>query len=296
MNECLRTSRLHWLLTGISCVLLIGNLGADSPATPTPSSFAEFPTPGPTAASISENGQPSVDAILSHVLTNSTREEENDRRFHVGYGFVRTKLQVERNGKGKVTKNRDLRWEHIPENPEPVTAVPLRSGPNNPLLPGESGDDGDVNVGDDGEIKGRAFDKKDFVLNADLLSRFDFELVGTEWYQGRPAWLLKFKPRSGRLPVRNMKEKFINKAAGRVWVDVEEGFVVKVDLFLTESVSVVGGLVGAVRSCQYGFERERTEEGLWFTRSVNWNLEGRQVFNRKTIDYNEERLDVRRLF
>ena len=44
----------------------------------------------------------------------------------------------------------------------------------------------------------------------------------------------------------------------------------------------------------YGFERERTDDGLWFTRGVDWHLEGREVvFNRK-VDYHEKMIDVHR--
>ena len=67
----------------------------------------------------------------------------------------------------------------------------------------------------------------------------------------------------------------------------------KVDLHLTEPVNVIGGLVGAVRQCRYRFQRERTAEGLWFTKPVNWHLEGRQLFTSKIIDYDETRENVR---
>jgi hypothetical protein len=242
---------------------------------------------------------PPVEWVLSQVITNAQREQENDRRFHLGYSYVRSKSQKEHNSKGKLVKNKESLREHVPAQPEAVTAVPLLATSDRSVQGDGSGglnSEETFRVEDDGEIKGRAFDKRDFVLNADLLKRFDFSMVGVEPHMDRACWVMDFKPKSARLPVRNIKERFINKAAGRVWVDVQDGFVVKVDLYLTESVNVIGGLVGAVRACNYGFERERTPEGLWFTRAVNWNLEGRQVFSRKVIQYEEERRDIRRLF
>ncbi|PYI86629.1 MAG: hypothetical protein DME26_08700 [Verrucomicrobia bacterium] len=145
-----------------------------------------------------------------------------------------------------------------------------------------------------GEVRGRAFEKNDFPLNADLLKRFQFTLAGREVVDGRTALRIDFKPVPGELPVHTLRDRFINKAAGRIWVDENEFALVKVDLHLTEPVNVIGGLVGAVRQCRYRFQRERTAEGLWFTKQVNWHLEGRQLFTSKIIDYDETRENVRK--
>jgi len=80
-----------------------------------------------------------------------------------------------------------------------------------------------------------------------------------------------------------------------VWVDEAEFAVVKADLYLTEKVNVVGGLVGAVTKFTYQFNRERTLEGLWFTQDVKWHLEGRQVLAHKIIDHFEEKKDIRQM-
>ena len=145
-----------------------------------------------------------------------------------------------------------------------------------------------------GEVRGRAFEKNDFPLNADLLKRFQFTLAGREVVDGRTALRFDFKPAPGELPVHTLRDRVINKAAGRIWVDENEFALVKVDLHLTEPVNVIGGLVGAVRQCRYRFQRERTAEGLWFTKQVNWHLEGRQLFTSKIIDYDETRENVRK--
>ena len=68
-------------------------------------------------------------------------------------------------------------------------------------------------------VRGRAFEKRDFTLNGDLLGRFQFTAAGREMVNGRPMLMLDFKPANKKLPERTLKDKFINKAAGRVWVD-----------------------------------------------------------------------------
>src|SRR5438445_218440 len=82
-----------------------------------------------------------------------------------------------------------------------------------------------------------------------------------------------------------IRGRFINKAAGRVWVDEEDSVLVKAELYLTDKVNVLGGLVGAVWKFNYGFHRERMPDGLWYTRTVDWHLEGREVIVRRTVDY-----------
>jgi hypothetical protein len=132
-------------------------------------------------------------------------------------------------------------------------------------------------------------------LNEDLLKRFDFTLSGREVVNGRPALIVDFKPASRKPPEKSIKDRFINKAAGRVWVDEADYAMVKADLHLTEKVNVVGGLVGAVAKFTLSIQRERTPEGLWFIRKQNWHLEGREVFIRRQVDYHEEYKDVRKV-
>ena len=70
--------------------------------------------------------------------------------------------------------------------------------------------------------------------------------------------------------------------------------VVKADVHLTQKVNVGFGLIGAVWKFDYGFERGRTDDGLWFTRDVNWHLEGREVVINRQVDYHEKMIDIRR--
>lgn len=273
-------------------------------------------------------GNATVEQILAFVLTNATCEPDNDILFKRLYSSRRIKSQVEFNSKGKEVKRKESDVLHSPPDdalPPGLVLYPDQFSPRNRMALMNSGtaDPGGLSrseaeiallVNADGEkaedtsearaeleallksgsgSKGRAFEKREFLMNGDLLNRFQFRLLGEDLHFGRPCWVLSFKPKAGRLPVRNFKDRFINKAGGRIWVDVEDGFVVKLDVALTESVDIVGGVVGSLKNCTYAFERERTREGVWFTRTVDWRVEGRQVFSTKVIDYQEKREDVR---
>jgi hypothetical protein len=118
--------------------------------------------------------------------------------------------------------------------------------------------------------------KYQFELNEELLGRFQFEVLGRETLQGRPALVLAFEPRSDRLPVRQMQDRFLNRAAGKVWIDEREYELVKADIHLLEPVKFIGGVVGAVHRFNYILERIRLDEGVWITERTRFYLKARQ--------------------
>jgi hypothetical protein len=135
---------------------------------------------------------------------------------------------------------------------------------------------------------------KDYSLT-NLVARFDFTLVGRETTNGRSLLVLDFKPANKKLPVNNFKDKFINRAAGRFWVDEQDYAIARVDLHLTRKVSVFGGVIGSVWKFTYSFERERTAEGYWYAHQVDWHLEGREVIFNRIVDYHEQKFDLHKV-
>ena len=243
------------------------------------------------AANAGEAPLPPVETVLKRVAERSEKEDDNDRAFNRCYSYMRTRVTEYRNSKGDIKKREQKKGVSNPNvvpasyRPQPIVAR-MRSP--------KDAEENEAVTDTHSNVRGKAFERKDFSLNDDLLKRFQFTLAGREALTGRPALVLDFKPASRKLPERNFKDRFINKAAGRVWVDEADFALAKADLHLTEKVSVLGGLVGAVWKFNYSFDRERTADGFWFARDVNWHLEGREVFIRRTIDYHEERSDVRK--
>jgi hypothetical protein len=234
---------------------------------------------------------PPVESVLKRLVANSEKENANDRAFSDRYSYIRTKVMEFRNSKGDLKKREERKIQNNP------ATVPVALG--TPSMGSDA--DLDKNQAENqaatethSNVRGRAFEKRDFALNEELLSRFQFNLAGREMIGSRPTLVVEFRPAGPRLPERNMKDRFINKAAGRVWVDEEDSVLVKAELYLTDKVYVLGGLVGAVWKFNYGFHRERMPDGLWFTRTVDWHLEGREVIVRRTVDYHEEKAEVRK--
>ena len=228
---------------------------------------------------------PKIDEVLKQIAARSTQEDD-EHAFKLAYSYHRMKVKEVRNGSGELKKREVKTGEHVPK-PETDDA-----DPDDDIEQTEPEGHSITNLVRSG--RGKAFDRSDFALTDELLNRFKFTLVGREKLQDRPVLVIDFHPRGGNLPENGIKDKFINKAAGRVWVDEEDYALVKADLYLTKRVNVFGGLIGAVWEFTFQCLRERTEEGYWFVRNSGWHLEGRQVFLTRIIDYTEEKTDVKR--
>jgi hypothetical protein len=242
--------------------------------------------PGPLFAADTNAPLPTFESVLQHVLQRAKDESDNDRTFDERYRYARTKVTEFRNSAGQLKKHEANTSVHVPAPVAPAPAPAAAPKPDPEKT--EAVSDTHSNV------RGQQIKKSDFLLNEDLVNRFEFTIVGRESLNGRPALVVDFVPASKNLPERNLKERFINKAAGRIWIDAADYSLVKADIHLTQQVNVGWGLIGAVWKFHYGFERERTPDGLWFPSEVDWHLEGREVIINRTVDYHETTSDVQK--
>jgi hypothetical protein len=253
-----------------------------------------LPVGGVSQTASSTGDLPSIETVLQHVRTMAPQERGNDAAFRSRYAFVRTRTTRELDSDGKI-KNEKTKESR--NNPGPLPGP--NAGPavkrvvyQLPVQPVTAEAPAPATAQ---QNPPRAFDKNEFVLNDDLIGRFNFRVVGRDRLNGRNAVKLQFAPKSKDLPTRNFKDRFINKAAGTVWIDEGDWLLAKVDLYLTEGVNVAGGLVGAVKKFNYRFDRDRTSDGLWYTTQVDWHLEGRELFSRKILEYEEHRSDIKKV-
>lgn len=230
---------------------------------------------------------PTVDELLKRVLDNVDRELANEKIFKQNYRFTRARVRDYLDSDGEVKKtvskvrtNDPLRV--IVAKPAPAPAPKVMPA-NRPMSKAEA------------EIRNQQYEKSDFPIGPELLARFEFTLVGRETVNGRHTIVLDFVPAKRKLPEKDLKDKFINKAAGRVWIDEADAVLTKADLYLSKPVNVIGGLVGAVHTFTFNLSRHRMPEGLWFTRDMSWHLVGREVVVRREVDSREEIYDVVRV-
>ena len=84
------------------------------------------------------------------------------------------------------------------------------------------------------EEKSREEDRK-FVL--EVADAFNFRLAGSEFLDGRDAWVLEGEPRPGYEPKRR-DSRILSKFKGRVWIDKAEAQWVKLDITAIDAISV----------------------------------------------------------
>src|SRR5207253_322201 len=200
---------------------------------------------------------PSIDVILKHVRTMANHEQGNDRLFRSRYAFVEVRTMRQLDSKGRVRKEDSKQTRNSPSVvPAAFKTQSREGGPSS----------GNQDASD------KPFETDEFAINDDLLSRFDFSVVKRESLNGRRAIVVDFRPANKKLPTHNLKDRFINKTAGRVWIDEGDWMLAKIDFHLVDSVNVVGGLVGAVKAFSFQLDRQRTPDALWYVTDINWRL------------------------
>ena len=236
---------------------------------------------------------PTMDFLIQRVVARAiNQEDKNDNLFNRNYQYLRTRTWEYRNSSG-VLKSREEK-QSLENKQQRSAANAAPPGPaSQPVSPPPTAKDEPVSD-THSNIRGKALKVKNYSI-PNLVNRFQFKLAGRERVNGRPALVVDFKPASGKLPVNGLADKFINKAAGRVWIDEEDYAIAQAQLHLTEPVSVLGGLVGAVWKFTYEFTRGRTPEGYWFARNMDWHLEGREVVINRIVDYHERKLNEQKI-
>lgn len=131
-------------------------------------------------------------------------------------------------------------------------------------------------------------------MGKDLLDRFVYEVLRVEKLNGRPAWVIAFKPKSADLPVKQNADRVLNKLSGLVWVDQEEYELAKLDVALSEKVTLWGGLLGNLEQLTLTIFRSRVEAGGWVTKTSAFTAIGRKLLSRIHVRTYEEASDIRK--
>lgn len=121
-------------------------------------------------------------------------------------------------------------------------------------------------------------DEERVKFNDELISRYRAEVVGREAVNGRPAYIIRFEPKSGNLPVRRRIDHALNNSRGKVWIDAEEFGVARVEFELIEPVRLWLGILGKIGDMDGRFEQVRLKPGIWFPKTMSFYLKGRALF------------------
>lgn len=124
-------------------------------------------------------------------------------------------------------------------------------------------------------------------LNEELLARYTYQYVGEESVAGRPAYVLAFAPRPGKLPENHRMDRVLNRTRGKVWIDRATYAIARIDIELTEPVSFFIGL-GVVRNLRFTAEMMPVSSELLMPREVKLSFDARRLFtNIRTRQHSE---------
>ena len=111
-----------------------------------------------------------------------------------------------------------------------------------------------------------------------LLRRFNYQRSGEEIIEGRTNYVLSFSPK----PVgsdADMMSRMVSLLNGRIWVDSTAFELTRVDAHLLKSFDILGGIAASIQRLNFAIERMPLKEGVWETRSMRTELQGRKFLS-----------------
>ena len=120
-------------------------------------------------------------------------------------------------------------------------------------------------------------DERENFLTADLVARYKFTLLHERMLDGRDTYEIAFEPRSAKLPINHLTDRFLNQVAGTVWIDAAEFEIARAEIHLQGEVTLWGGMVGTLTQCSYTLKRVREPDGVWFNGDSHGFFAGRRL-------------------
>ena len=123
---------------------------------------------------------------------------------------------------------------------------------------------------------------------------FDFQVVGEEAVNGRPAYVLQATPHPG-YHAKGKYGNMFSKVAGKLWVDKQDLGWIKVDGQVIQPFSMGLFLVRLLRGSHITMEQTRVDDGTWMPERVEVRAAARIFFVKslvidRVLTYSEYRL------
>lgn len=123
---------------------------------------------------------------------------------------------------------------------------------------------------------------------------FDFQLIGEDVVNGRPAYMLQATPR----PAYQAYSKYgliFSKVAGKVWIDKQDFAWVKVDGLVIQPFSIGLFVARVQRGSHMTMEQTRVADGIWMPERIEMRANAKILFVKtlavdKILTYSDYRL------
>jgi hypothetical protein len=111
---------------------------------------------------------------------------------------------------------------------------------------------------------------------------FDFQLLGEEIVNGRPAYVLQATPRPNYHP-QGKYGKMFSKVAGKLWVDKQDLGWIKVDGEVIQPFSMGLFLARVLRGSHITMQQARLDDGIWMPERVEVRAAAKIFFIKSLI-------------
>jgi hypothetical protein len=123
---------------------------------------------------------------------------------------------------------------------------------------------------------------------------FDFQLVGEETINGRPAYVIQATPHPD-YQAQGKYGRMLSKIEGKFWIDKQELGWIKVDGQVIQSFSVGSFVARVLRGSHITMEQRRVENGIWMPARVEVRAAAKILFVKtlvidRVLTYSEYRL------
>lgn len=118
-------------------------------------------------------------------------------------------------------------------------------------------------------------EEPDIHFGKDLVSRYQLEFAGIDTVQEYRCWVIAFKPKDGKLPVRRRIDRALNQTTGRFFISQDDYGLARLEFTLSKPFNYWGGFLAVIRKTDGQFDFKRVEENLWLPHHFNLNLDMR---------------------
>ncbi len=113
---------------------------------------------------------------------------------------------------------------------------------------------------------------------------FDFQLIGEEVINRRPAYVLRATPRAG-YRANGKYGKLMSKVQGKLWVDKQDFGWVKIEGEVTEPFSLGLFVARVLRGSHITMEQSSFDDGIWLPKRIELRASAKILFV-KSYDVN----------
>lgn len=129
---------------------------------------------------------------------------------------------------------------------------------------------------------------------SELIGKFEVEVASEKVIDGRPSYILTFRPRPGKEPAK-IGERALASLAGTAVIDAADFQVHSVVAHLIRPLKIAGGLAANVKNATVVYEGRPLIVGGWFPCVVDMRLKGKTIlFFRLDTAYRFEFANFRR--